>query len=220
VTLTSRTLFYGIIYIGDVMKKYIPYILIFTSIIGVSLNVLQVNVVLVGNDKLHESISLLKYFTIQSNLLVGLYFVFYVSGKYTNSVFFNKLFGTVILSIVFTFIIYFSYLEWTYDSVGLDVPASILNHYITPMLVITFLILYREYYAYSYKDIMIWLIYPVIYLVFLLIFGGLTGDYIYPFFQVSNIGVFGVLISIILLVGFFLLLSFSLVKILSKREIT
>ena len=211
--------FYDIMVMGDSMKK-IPYILIGTSFLGVLLNYMQIWYVLEGNNKLLESIDLLKYFTILSNLLVGIYFTMYVTGSKNKSAFFNKFFGSVLLSIFFTFVVFASYLEWTYDAIGLDQPASLLNHYVTPILVVAFFFTRQKDYEYGMKDIKIWLIFPVGYLVFLLTFGIITGDFIYPFFQVSDVGVMGLIIAIVLLVGFFFILSFLLVKILSKNKIT
>lgn len=211
--------FYAIMDMGDDMKK-LPYLIIFTSVLGVSLNFMQIIFVLENNNKLMESLDLLKYFTIQSNLLVAVYFILYVSGKWRESRFFHVFFGTVLLSIFFTFFVFFTYLEWTYDAVGLDMPASMFSHYITPLLVLTFFFVNRNQYDYTMKDIKVWLMYPVAYLVFLLLFGAITGDFIYPFFQVSDVGILGLIIAVLLLVSFFVLLSFLVVKILSKNKNT
>jgi hypothetical protein len=62
-----------------------------------------------------------------------------------------------------------------------------------------------------------WITYPLIYIVFVVIYGFITDDFLYPFFQVSEIGILGLAISILLLIGLFNGLCFLLVKIVSKE---
>lgn len=193
------------------MKKLIIALVIF-PVIGIILNV---------TDQIinHDSVVVLfKYFTILSNLFVGIYFSLLLSGKFEKSIFFNKLFASVLISITITFIVFAGYLEWTYESEGLNKIASLINHYITPILTITYFFLNKKMYQYNMKDMIVWMIFPVSYLMFLLIHGVVTRDFIYPFFQVDEVGLFALIITIVLLVGFFILMSFLVVKILSKNK--
>lgn len=193
------------------MKKIIVALVVL-PLFGIILNVTDAII----NDT--SAFALFKYFTILSNLFVGVYFALLLSGKFKDNVFFNKLFGSVLISITITFIVFAGYLEWTFKSEGLNTYASLLNHYIVPMLTITYFLTNMKLYRYEMKDMTIWLIYPVTYLIFLMVHGVLTGDYIYPFFQVTKIGVFGLVISTVFLTLFFGLMSFLLVKILSKNK--
>jgi len=201
-----------------VMKKKLMIVIISSSAVGIILNLVQINFFDDNPDRLLESIKLFRYFTIQSNLLVAVYFALTVSGKFDDSDFFKRFFGSVFLSIFVTGIVFAGYLEWTYVSPGLYKIGSALLHYISPILVTMYLLQSKEDYSFEYKDIKVWLIYPVSYLVYLIIQGVITNDYLYPFFDVPTIGVLGLVISTFFLVLFFFGMSILLVKIFSKKN--
>jgi len=201
-----------------VMKKKLMIVIISSSTLGIILNLVQINFFDDNPDRLLESIKLFRYFTIQSNLLVAVYFALTVSGKFEDSDFFKRFFGSVFLSIFVTGIVFAGYLEWTYVSPGLYKIGSALLHYISPILVTMYLLQSKEDYSFEYKDIKVWLIYPVSYLVYLIIQGVITNDYLYPFFDVPTIGVLGLVISTFFLVLFFFGMSILLVKIFSKKN--
>ena len=201
-----------------VMKKKLMIVIISSSTLGIILNLVQINFFDDNPDRLLESIKLFRYFTIQSNLLVAVYFALTVSGKFDDSDFFKRFFGSVFLSIFVTGIVFAGYLEWTYVSPGLYKIGSALLHYISPILVTMYLLQSKEDYSFEYKDIKVWLIYPVSYLVYLIIQGVITNDYLYPFFDVPTIGVLGLVISTFFLVLFFFGMSILLVKIFSKKN--
>jgi hypothetical protein len=54
---------------------------------------------------------------------------------------------------------------------------------------------------YEWKHLPYWIIYPVCYLLFSLILGTFTGDYLYPFLDISSIGIPGYFISVCFLIG-------------------
>jgi len=201
------------------MKK-LPILIIISSVLGIILNLIQINFFDEGINRLYETLSLFKYFTIQSNILVAVYFILLLSGKYKDSKLFKDLFGTVFISISVTGFVFATYLEWTYVSHGLYKWSSFFNHYVSPILVIVYLIKNRLNFNFEKKNIKLWLIFPVTYLVFLLVFGAITNDFIYPFFQIDEIGVLWFIIDIIVLILFFFGLSFLLVKIFSFEEKT
>ncbi|MCD6482126.1 MAG: Pr6Pr family membrane protein, partial [Candidatus Izimaplasma sp.] len=88
--------------------------------------------------------------------------------------------------------------------------------YITPSLVIWYFFTQKENYHFQYKDIKLWAIYPIIYLVFVVVFGAITGDYLYPFFQFNLVKITGFIFSSLLLSAYFLALSFFVVKMVSR----
>lgn len=201
------------------MKK-LPIIIIISSLLGILLNLIQINFFDVDINRLRETISLFKYFTIQSNLLVAIYFILLCTGKYNDSKLFKDLFGTVFISITVTGFVFVTYLEWTFVSNGLYKLSSFFNHYLTPALVIAYLIHNKSTFNFEKKNIKLWMVFPVVYLVFLMIYGTITNDFIYPFFQIDEIGVLWFIIDTIVLVLFFFGLSFLLVKIFSFKEKT
>jgi len=125
--------------------------------------------------------------------------------------------GGIVIYISITFLIFLIFLEPRYSSKGFALAGSILNHHVTPFSSIYFLYKFRSDYTFNYSFIKAWIMYSIIYLFFLLIYGLITDDYIYPFFQVSLVGVFGMFFSIVGLVMMFIAMLFSWVKIVSKK---
>lgn len=95
--------------------------------------------------------------------------------------------------------------------------GNLFVHYITPALVIGYFLYERRNCNFKMSDIKLWLIYPLSYMAFIIIFGSFTGDFLYPFFQVSTVGLIGISIAMVLLIILFLLLSFLVVKMVSKE---
>ena len=106
----------------------------------------------------------------------------------------------------------------TYYPTGWSQVSNILAHYLVPILVIIYTFTEKDYYDYIYKDIATWIIYPVVYVIFMIIHGMITNDYLYPFFQVSKVGTNGLILMVILLVFVFVLLSFIIMKIVSLQQ--
>ena len=164
------------------------------------------------------SLGLFKYFTVQSNLFAVIYFWLMISLKVDEkSKKWKNLLGGAMIYTTITFLIFAIVLERLYVEVGFTLVGSILLHYINPILIIFYTVYYRKEYEYHIKDSITWIIYPVIYLVFMIIWGSITGDFLYPFFQVSEVGITGLIISILGLLLMFILMSFLTVKILSKK---
>jgi len=188
------------------------------AVLGISLTLFDKMFLSSSSHPLLEGVNMFRYFTIQSNFIVALYFGLNCSNRLKNNKVFDALLGGVVIYITITFIVFLTLLEPIYNPEGLSLIGSTFSHYIVPILVIFYLVYFRSEYSFMIKDIIYWIIYPVMYLVFLIVYGSITGDYIYPFFQVSVVGVTGLIIVIIIMVFFFVFVSFLLVKILSKKE--
>lgn len=200
------------------MKKVFSIIIMVVAFIGITLTSIDSMFISNTNHPLLEGVKLYRYFTIQSNFIVGIYFGILSFSRLKDNKTFDKLLGGVMIYITITFLVYMIILDPIYDPQGLNLIGSIISHYITPILVIIFVGYYRNDYLYELNDIKKWIIYPLVYLLFLFIYGLFTGDYIYPFFQVSKIGIIGVLLVSVCMVLFFLIMSFLTVKILSKNK--
>lgn len=198
-------------FLGDNMKKYIRLSISLLALLGITINVIM--------STLEEPFSLLRglwlfrYFTLQSNLLVFAYFLYvFLLGKS------NKFILGVTVYITFTFIVFAIMLSSTYHPQGWNQVANILSHYMVPIMVILYFFILNEEKSFRYKDIFLNMIYPLLYILFMLSHGMITGDYLYPFFQVANVGVFGLVITIFILVLFFIGLSILYMKIVSLQE--
>ncbi len=199
------------------MRKRLAILIVFTSTLGITFQIFNTVFLIEETTGIIKGLDLFKYFTLQSNLIVAIYFAIYLIGNYKNKKFFNKMIGGVTTYISITFVVFFIILEPIFSPEGLSLAGSILNHYVTPILVLGFLYEFRIDYTLKNKDIKIWIIYPIIYLCFLIVHGLFTKDYLYPFFYVNEVGVAGLIISMFSLVILFFILSFSIVKIVSKK---
>ena len=169
-------------------------------------------------DVLFSSLRLFKYFTIQSNLIVIAYFLgLYVFKLDQKSDTYKHYIASVVICIFITFSMFAIFLESIHDPDGLGLLGSISLHYVVPILAISYLLYYRDEFEFKYSHIKKWPIYPFFYLTFAIIHGTITSDYLYPFLDINSIGIFGLLVTIVSLIGVFLLLSFLIVKIVSKK---
>lgn len=162
---------------------------------------------------LGSALGTFKYFTILSNLIVIVYFWLVFSLNMDRFPIFKTLFGAVVVYITVTFLVYAVMLEGTFDLSGLGRFGSILCHYVVPIMTIGFLIYYRDEYSFHNKDILKWIAFPIVYFVFLVLFGVFTGDYIYPFFDINEVGFLAFLIAFLGIMGLFILLSFLVILI-------
>lgn len=194
------------------MKKWFQLVLIIASIVGILIEMTSVAL----DESILDAILILRYFTIQSNLLVCIYFVMMYLGigkKYRNML------GGITVYIFVTFLIFHIMLSSIWEPTGIRAIANYLLHYITPVLTVSYVVYFRHEYTFHYRSILEWMIYPCFYLAFLFIHGILTNDYIYPFFDVNETGLISVVFMTLFLVFIFVILSFILMKIVSLHKI-
>ncbi len=164
-----------------------------------------------------SALKYLLYFTVQCNIIVFIYFLLLFMGRKRDQDKFHIMFGGVLLYIFITMTVFILFLQRLYFPTGARVYGNLFSHYITPTLVIVYYFRQRDYYLFKMEHIKLWIIYPLLYMIIAVVFGMITGDYLYPFFQIDIVGISGLIISVITLVFFFLVLSFSLVKMVSKE---
>jgi len=202
---------------GDYMKKKIAFVIAFIALFGVISTILAT-----GLDNpltpWASALSTLKYFTIQSNIIVILYFALFSFGKLRDNTMFIKLIGAVVVYITITFLVFAVMLQGTWNPVGLALLGSVLNHYVVPLMVISFFITYRKKYQFVKKDILQWLVYPLVYLLFLIIHGIISNDYIYPFFEIDDYGLLYFLVAFIGIMTLFFILSFGAILLTKKKN--
>lgn len=164
-----------------------------------------------------SALKLLCYFTVQSNVIVFGYFLLLLINNKRDQDKFHIMFGGVLIYIFITSAVFIIFLERIYDPTGFRLAGSVFAHYITPALVITYFINQREYYNFKMEHIKYWFIYPLLYMVFVMIYGASTGDFLYPFLTPDTVGLFGIITAMVSLVALFSFLSFLVVKMVSKE---
>ncbi|MBD3229310.1 MAG: hypothetical protein GF329_14090 [Candidatus Lokiarchaeota archaeon] len=160
--------------------------------------------IIIGQIRAGFSIASYKFFTMQTNLMVLIWFTM-VNIFYKNYGLLQKILGLLkgafTLYITVTFIVFAIVLEPLYNPTGFELFSNIVLHYIIPISFILDWII-TEKSNYKWKYLFYWLIYPVFYLVFAITHGTLTGNYIYPFLDINllGIGLFLLVVGILFIV--------------------
>lgn len=156
------------------------------------------------------------YFTILTNIVVTSCFTTLLLN-------FNKsrqgfLAGAGVLAAVTVYIsvvgiVYNLILRFTWQPQGLQLAVDELLHAVIPVLFIVYWLIFVPKNTLNWSDAFLWLMYPFVYLVFVLLRGSLSGFYPYPFIDVKKIGYNKVLLNSFYLLIVFLTLSLLLVWI-------
>lgn len=165
---------------------------------------------------LETTIRFFSFFTILTNLLVAIYFSLSLVKKKEGYLSIINKSGTLTAVTVYITVVGLVYqilLRSIWEPKGMQRVVDELLHSVIPILVIIFWYLYEEKKAIAYKQILQWLIYPLIYLIFVLIRGSFSNFYPYPFVDVVNLGLKQVLINSAGLMLFFICLSVVYIKL-------
>ncbi len=169
-----------------------------------------------------EGIALyLAYFTILTNLLVALALTaFAARPRSTLGQFFRRadVCTALAAAIAFVSLGYIVLLRGQWQPEGLYLAADAALHYLSPLafLVTWWLVLPGG--RASWRIVPIALIYPLAYLLYVLVRGALTGFYPYPFFDVAELGYARVLASTAAMAAAYLVLTILLVAIARRRS--
>ena len=130
--------------------------------------------------------TLLAYFTIITNLLVAALFTAIVGGwRIVNATW--ALAGAA-LSILLVGVVYALLLSGLYQLTGGAAFSNVLMHQLTPMLVPLFWLIFVPKGGLSFRDPLLWAVYPLVYFIYALVRGQISGFYPYPFLDVRHLG--------------------------------
>ncbi|OIR14362.1 hypothetical protein GALL_48350 [mine drainage metagenome] len=162
------------------------------------------------------TIRFFSFFTILTNSLVAIYFTLIIF-KIKNGWFAiaDKPGTLTALTVYITIVglVYQILLRHVWQPEGLQMIVDELLHSLIPVAVIIYWYMYENKSLVSYKQITNWLIYPLMYLIYILIRGNFSGFYPYPFINVINLGITKVLINSVLLIALFTGLSALFIRI-------
>ncbi len=148
----------------------------------------------------------LSYFTILTNLLVAICSTILLLNK-KNSWFNLRTITAIAVYITVVGLVYNVILRFLWEPQGFQLIIDELLHTVMPILFILFWIIFVPGAGLKVKDILPWLIYPFIYVVYVLIRGAFTGLYPYPFIDVKELGYNKVLLNSGILVIVFVVFS-------------
>ena len=136
-------------------------------------------------------VNFFSFFTILSNILVALLTTARVAAPNLGiGRFFARpaVAASVTLYIAVTGIIYFTILRHLWDPEGLAFVADALLHYATPLLFLIYWLAFLPKGVLGFGDLPKMLVFPLVYVVYSLIRGAITGTYPYPFISVVDLG--------------------------------
>ncbi|ALL07552.1 hypothetical protein AQ505_19885 [Pedobacter sp. PACM 27299] len=166
----------------------------------------------------------ISYFTILSNIMVALCCTMLLFNFYEKAERFYaqpKTLAAVTLYICVVGLIYNLILRFTWQPQGLQRLVDELLHSFIPALFLIYWLIFAPKHTLKWADAFPWLIYPLIYLIFILIRGAYTGFYPYPFVDVTAFGYPTVFQNSFYILIVFLGLSFLLIwvgKSIAKRQ--
>ncbi|MCK9628122.1 MAG: Pr6Pr family membrane protein [Bacteroidales bacterium] len=191
------------------LKKLILALVLITTAQGIGIDV-YVNSL---DGGILKGLSIFKYFTLQSNALVLVYSLLALANfrAMSEKVWFKKALTPVTSYIMLTGITFLIILAPTSTAQGLQKVASDLLHYLVPSLMFFYWIVFEER-ELRYSYVWSWIIYPFIFMFWGLYLAIIKGDYLYPFFDISKLGIMivpylaGMTVAVILIGSFLVFL--------------
>ncbi len=145
------------------------------------------------------------FFTILTNTLVALFFTMQIFEKSVGKK--DGAFTSVTIYITIVGLVYQVLLRHIWEPEGLQMIVDEMLHTIIPLLVIIYWWMYASKKTLRYSFIPAWLVYPLIYLVYVLIRGQFSGFYPYAFIDVYKLGFQQVMCNSAGLIGLFVSVS-------------
>ena len=109
--------------------------------------------------------------------------------------------------------IYSLLLRATWNPQGWQKVADIILHDVVPILYVLYWVLFVPKAALRWKDTLSWLVYPAVYLIYILVRGAMIGRYPYPFIDLTVQSYESVGVNVILIFLLFLFVSLAFVGI-------
>lgn len=161
-------------------------------------------------------IQFFSYFTILTNILVAWCFTVLLMKSGSGFVKFfirPKVLTAITVYITIVGIVYNVILRYIWDPKGLQFIVDELLHSFIPVFFILYWWIFVPKHELKWADTLPWLIYPFVYLLYVLTRGAFSGLYPYPFINVDDLGYYKVFLNSSVLLIAFLILSLLFVAI-------
>ena len=161
------------------------------------------------------------YFTILSNIIVACCYTYQLTSKATAGGFWGSANtqGAVAVYILVVGIVYNVVLRFLWAPTGAQKWVDELLHLVVPLYFLFYWILFAPKRGIDWRNAGAWLIFPFVYLVYVLIRGAITDLYPYPFLDAYNNGYQKVLVSAFVILLLFLFLSIILIAVAKKMAV-
>ena len=181
------------------------------------------NAVVNNNSVLGSIIKYFSYFTILTNVLVALSLTLSLRAPSPSVA---KVFSigsvktAIAVYIIIVGIVYNLLLRQMWDPKGLQLVADILLHQVIPVAYTVYWVAFIPKSGLHWKQPFLWLMYPLIYLLYAIIRGAVTGHYPYPFIDVSQIGLNKMLANALIIMIAFISIGLLLVGIDKRKKLS
>jgi hypothetical protein len=163
-----------------------------------------------GHSVAWAIVQILSFYTIQTNLLIAVALASILLAPASN---WGRFFSRV--SVLTAIAVYISIVGLVFEFIlkglakleGLFILTDFLLHTVSPILFVLFWLIFVPKEIIKWKQILPWAIFPLLYLVYSLIRGAITGLYPYHFINAANIGYKQVAINSFFVLLVFLILS-------------
>jgi hypothetical protein len=152
---------------------------------------------------------LLRFFTIITNLLVALTMTGVAAGRRVSPF----ILAGLTLAILFVGAIYMTLLHGIVQLVGLGNLADTLLHYVVPVAMGIYWLAFAPKIGLTWRDPLLWCVYPILYLAYVVVRGSVDGRYPYPFIDVASLGYGRTLLNSLMLMAAYLVAGLALVAL-------
>jgi len=151
------------------------------------------------------------FFTILTNLLVAICFTSLVISQ--QAYFFSRssVFSAITVYIFIVGLVYNTVLRSIWNPKGLQLYVDEALHVATPVLCLIYWFVFVPAKSLKWSNVYSWLLYPLIYLIYVLIRGAFSHFYPYPFLNVDKLGYSKVFINSIFVTAAFFVVSLLVV---------
>ena len=160
------------------------------------------------------------FFTILTNLLVALFFTAEIFNPFKEKIkIFNQK-GSLIAITAFIIVVGLVYqivLKKNWSPIGFQKIIDEFLHSIIPLLVLLYWFLFSKKEKIKFSEVSFWLFNPLFYLFFVLIRGGFSNYFPYPFLNYPQIGVWTTILNCIIILILILVIMGSLIFINNKK---
>ena len=142
-----------------------------------------------------------RFFTILTNLLVAITMSFIAAGRRVSP--FVQ--SGVVLAIILVGVVYALLLKGTVQLTGSAILADFLLHVIVPVAAAAYWLAFSPKIGLSWRDPLLWSLYPLAYFAYALMRGSIDGRYPYPFMNLDELGLARTLLNALgIAIGFVL----------------
>ena len=146
------------------------------------------------------------YYTILTNIMIAwVCTVLFIRREDTSGR--KKVLTAILVYILTVGLTYNLILRSLWKPEGLQLLADNLLHSIIPLLYLVFWLIFVKKHTLQWNNFLPWLIYPLLYLIYVMIRGAIFGVYPYPFIDVAQIGYQKALLNAVMVTGVIVIFS-------------